>query len=267
MNPKKALWLLCVMAPLAGCGGDEPPPGPVSYAPLHYEYLRKLRLDVGSIDVQDHSVPLGSNDVANQSPVTLAQAAVQMGHDRLFPAGMAGQAQFVVDQASIMRGPNGVLDGLLAVHLSLFNAAGVQTGFAQARVTREHIPGSDPENTQNELYDMTRDMMKDMNVELEFQIRRTLRNELVTGEPVPAPVTVAPLDNPASVPLPPPAAVPPPYGQQPPYGAQPPYGEQPPYGGQPAPGATMPPSEQPPPPQQMSPPPGYLELPPGVLPQ
>ena len=253
MNPKKALWLLCVMAPLAGCGGDEPPPGPVSYAPLHYEYLRKLRLDVGSIDVQDHSVPLGSNDVANQSPVTLAQAAVQMGHDRLFPAGMAGQAQFVVDQASIMRGPNGVLDGLLAVHLSLFNAAGVQTGFAQARVTHEHIPGSDPENPQNELYEMTRDIMKDMNVELEFQIRRTLRDQLVTGEPLPAPVTVAPLDNPGAAPLPPPAAPPPPYGEQT------------------VPGAPMeappPPAEQPAPPPQMSPPPGYLELPPGVPPQ
>ena len=237
MTLRKTLSLLCVLAPLAGCGGDEPPPAE-SFAPLHYEYLHRLRLNVGTIDVQDHSVKLGVNDVADQSPVTLAQAAVQMGHDRLFAAGLTGQGDFVVDQASIMRGPGGVLDGLLAVHLSLFNAAGVQTGFAQARVTREHIPGSDPENLSNVLYDMTRQMMDDMNVELEFQIRRTLRSELVTGAPLPAPVQQAPLDAPA-------------------VGALPPAAEPA------APGVTLEPVPPPPPPE-MSPPPGFLQVPPGT---
>jgi hypothetical protein len=253
MNLKRQLCLLVLLAPLAlsACGSDEPPP-PANFAPLRYDYLRKLRLNVGSIDVKDHSTPLGQNDVANQSPVPLGQAAVQMGHDRLFPAGLTGSGEFVVDQASIIRGPGGVLNGLLAVHLSLFSAAGAQTGFAEARVTSQHVPGSEPENLQGQLYDMTKKIMDDMNVELEFQIRRSLRQWLVTGETTPAPVMQVPLDQgpPGQAPLeqPAPAPVPPPPA---------------------VPGATFdaPPAEAPPPPPppvQMSPPPGFLTLPPAA---
>jgi hypothetical protein len=243
MTLKQALAVLAILSPLAGCGEEEPVAAPQTFAPLHYDYLTKLRLNVGSIDVEDHSVPLGANDIASQSPVTLAQAAVQMAHDRLFAAGLIGHADLSVDQASIMRGPNGVLDGLLSLHLAVFDGAGVQTGYAQARVTREYVPGSDPADLRSVLYTMTKQMLDDMNVELEFQIRRSLRSIIATGAPVPAPVTQAPLDAPPGTPLPPPSAEPS------------------------IPGATLepPPAPQaePPPPSQMSPPPGFLTLPPG----
>ena len=241
------LWLVGVLVlPLAigGCGGDEPPPA--SFAPLHYEYLRQLRLNVGSIDVQDHSTPAGDGDVSSQAPTPPAQALVQMAHDRLFPAGLTGQAVFVIDQASIVRGSDGALNGQLAVHLDVLTADGARAGYAEARVARQHVPGSEEEELRSVLYDMTKQMMSDMNVELEFQIRRSMSNWLVSGNVVPAPVTAAPLQAPA-----------------------PPPNSEPAIPGvdlSPAPGPSPEPAPDQVPPQQMSPPPGFLQLPPGAPP-
>ncbi len=268
---------------LASCGDDEPAPAPASWAPLHYDYLTKLRLNVGSIDVQDHSAPQGDNDVAAQSPTPPAAALAQMARDRLFAAGLTGHADFVIDQASIIRGDGGVLNGLLAVHLDLYDASGARVGYAEARVARQHIPGSDPENLRNVLYDMTRQMMDAMNVELEYQLKRSLRAYLVTGDVVPAAVTATPL-GPSTPGAAPPAAPPVPGVDLSPGAPAPDQGNalpsptpmpaptpappqmaapQP----MPAPPQDMPPGQDAPPPEQMSPPPGYLQLPPGAVPQ
>ena len=241
------LWLvgiLVVPLAVAGCGGDEPPPA--SFAPLHWEYLRPLRLNVGSIDVQDHSTLAGDSDVSSQAPVPPAQALVQMAHDRLFAAGLTGQAIFVIDQASIVRGSDNTLNGQLAVHIDVLTADGARAGYAEARVARQHAPQSDEEDLRTVLYGMTKQMMDDMNVELEFQIRRSMSGWLMSGDVVPAPVTAAPLEAPVTA-----APAPP----NPDTGI---------------PGVDMAPAPGPPPdqpaPQQMSPPPGFLQLPPGTPP-
>ena len=241
--------VLCLALPLglAACGGDEIPPTE-PYTQLHYEFLPKLRLNVGSITVDDRAHPIGPEDLAAQSPAIPALALEQMAHDRLFAAATAGAANFVVDQASIVRQPNGTLSGVLSVHLDIITPTGASAGFAAAEVERQHIPGSDPENLQNNLYDLTKQMMDAMNVEFEFQLRKTLSSWLVTGNGVPAPVVAQPLDqaSPSAPPLPapaaPPVAVPSPEAPPPaPDGYQDPM----------APAA----------PQQLSPPPGYLQPP------
>jgi hypothetical protein len=239
------LWLvgfLVLPLAIAGCGGDEPPPTE-NFAPLHYEYLRKLRLNVGTIDVQDHTTPAGDGDVSNQAPTPPAQALAQMAHDRLFPAGLSGQGVFTIDQASIVRGPDGTLNGQMAVHLDVLAPGGTRAGYAEARVARQHVPGSEEENLRNVLYDMTKQMMADINVELEYQIRRSMSAWLVAGSDVPAPVSSAPLETPAPPPTPDSSI----------------------------PGVDLSPAPAPPPPdepapQQLSPPPGYLQLPPGTPP-
>lgn len=231
---------------LCGCGGADVPP-PEIYAPLHYEYLPKLRLNVGTIEVTDQSHPLGAQDIASTSPVVPARALAQMAHDRLFASALAGTAHFVIDQASIVRQPDGSLSGDLAVHLDILTPGGTRGGYMAAQVVSQHIPGSDPENEQNVLYDLTKKMMSEMNVEFEFQLRKNLSSWLVTGAALPTAVQAQPLYG---QPLPPEMASPAPPAAAP---TQPPATndlDQ-------APGA---------PPQDMSPPAGYLQPPPGVPP-
>jgi len=235
--------MLCLSLPLglAACGGDEPPPTE-AYTQLHYEFLPKLRLNVGSVTVDDQAHANGPEDLAAQSPAIPALALEQMAHDRLVAAATAGAANFVVDQASIVRQPNGTLSGVLAVHLDITTPTGANAGYAAAEVERQHIPGSDPENLQNNLYDLTKQMMDAMNVEFEFQLKKTLSSWLVTGNAVPAPVIAQPLDQ-----APPAAPAPPPVEAAPP----------------PPPSDAYQDPMAPPPPQQLSPPPSYLKPPPG----
>jgi pyruvate/2-oxoglutarate dehydrogenase complex dihydrolipoamide acyltransferase (E2) component len=249
---------------LAGCGGDD---APLTEAcpPLHFDYLPKLRLNVGAIVVENHAQSLGPDDVAGRSPVIPEQALEQMAHDRLFAAGFAGTATFTIDQASIVQGPNGALTGTLAVHLSVGVPGNTQSGFAAASVQQQHIPGSDPENPQNNLCDLTRQLMQQMNTELEFQVRKSLASWLVTGEAVPAPVQAQPLDQtpPAAPPAQPSAAA---AAAAPPAPAPAPAPNSR-YVDPLSPSLTAPPpAPAAPPPQQMSPPPGTLQAPPGEAP-
>jgi len=247
-------WVMVVgVLALAGCGGDEPPPAPPNFAALDYAFLPKLRLNVGSIDVQDHSQPVSPDDIAAQSPAIPAQALATMAHERLFAAGSTGTARFVIDQASIVREPSGALDGELAVHLDLTRPDGTQGGTADARVARQYVPGSDPEDQRAELYTLTRQMMDAMNVELEFQIRSSLASALVSANVAPAPVTAQPLGPPPAV-----TAQPVPAQPNTPAPAQPSDGYVDP--------ALPPPPAAPPPPPQLSPPPGFLQLPPSAVP-
>jgi hypothetical protein len=240
----------CLALPffVSGCGGGADIPPAETYTPPSYAFLPKLRLNVGSIVIQDNAQPLGQQDIAATSPVVPSQALEQLARDRLFAAGFAGTATFVIDQASIVQSENGTLTGTLAVHLQVSVPGGGPGGFAAAQVQRQHVPGSDPENLQNNLYDLTKQMLDAMNVEFEFQVRKSLSSWLVTGDAAPAPVQAQPLTPQPPAPPSPPASPAPP--------AESLYRDP----------LAPPPPPTPPPPAQLSPPPTYLQAPPGVAP-
>jgi hypothetical protein len=261
-----AFATLCVPLALAGCGGDNVPETEACPAP-RFDYLPKLKLNVGSIVVEDHAQPAGPADIAARSPISPEQSLERLAHDRLFAAGFAGTATFTIDEASIVQAPNGTLTGTLSVDLAVSVPGSTQAGLAEATVRQQHVPGSDPENPQNNLCDLTKQMMEQMNTELEFQVRKALESWLVTGAPVPAPVQAQPL---VQTPPPPPPAPAAPAAPRPAPAALPPAPAPPPnraYVDPLSPSLTAPPPPPPPPPQQMSPPPGTLQAPPGVAPQ
>ncbi len=176
--PRRTALLLPWAA--AACGGEassRPMP------PLRYDYLTPLRLNVAAVDVGDAPPP---SPVEALSPAPAGATLRQMALDRLAAGGTSGRAAFVIDQAQVSQGSGG-LSGLLAVHLDILTADGARAGFAEARVSRSSTMDGD---LRGALYDLTRQMMDDMNVELEFEIRRSLRDWLQepTAAPPPAPV-------------------------------------------------------------------------------
>ena len=205
---------------LAACGGDPEPPRPSrgSFPPLRYGYLPPLNLNIQRLAMAEGFVPpAGEAEVSPFAPVSVVDTLFAMARDRLKPAGTGGLGTFRIQTASITR-RGGTLNGALAVRLDLRDAEESRTGFVEARATaaKTGIP-----DQRAALYDMLKSLMDEMNVELEYQIKRELRGWLVETkspegkqpEPTrPEPSSVPPSSAPPSstLPLPPPPPPPPP---------------------------------------------------------
>lgn len=204
------------LALLAACG-DEQAAAPQTFPPLDYAYLPKLRLNVASVSIVDGRPPGQTGNADALSPVSPYDALRLMASERLVASGNSGQAEFVIQDASINQGP-GRLDGSLAVRLNVSTSGGQSSGFAEAKVVRSQAGGpGDPDGGRAAAYQLVKSMMQDMNVELEYQIKRNLRDYLqetestvppsgpVQAEPLAPPpgVTVAPPTAPAPPPIPP----------------------------------------------------------------
>ncbi len=174
-----------------------------------YTFLTPIHLNVAALEIDDRSPPPGAGSLEALDPVRPADALKRMALDRLSADGSAGRAVFVIDQASLVRGL-GSYDGVLAAHLDVFaGQGGERVGYAEARVVRRQTGMGADENLRTILYNLTLQMMDDMNVEFEYQVRRSLRDWVQTTEgtaPPPPPVTTQPLSSgpsgyPASSPL------------------------------------------------------------------
>jgi len=188
-------WSLLLPLLLAACGG-----GQSDYPPLHYSYLTPLRLNVATIEIQQHFVP--SNvppDVSQLDPVQPVQALRNMAEDRLQAFGSSGRAVFVIQNASLTRQGDTVY-GDFDVEVDIYTANNVRTAYAEARVSATHTGDADDPAT---LYGMTKDMMNRMNVEIEYQMRRSLGAWLLPEGVVQPPVQQQPL-MPAAPAAPPP---------------------------------------------------------------
>ena len=194
---RHALGLL--LLPLASCVSEAPPP-PV-YTPLDYAYLAPLRLNVARIEIDDSWTPPGAQDLSALSPVQPVDALRRMLHERLLAAGNAGRALATIEDGSIVQGYGG-LAGHFSVRLDIFTSGETPAAYAEASVARTlGVPPGGSDTMQSALYTLTRQMMDDMNVELEYQVRRSLHDWLQDTNPapsvVPAPVQQQPLPPPS----------------------------------------------------------------------
>jgi len=99
------------------------------------------------------------------------------------PGASSGHAVFVIDEASIVQ-VHDELQGRMAVHLDITTSDGTRTGYAEARVSRNQTFSNDRPNAMRATLDeLVQQMMGDMNVEFEFQVRRSLRAYLQTTAP------------------------------------------------------------------------------------
>ena len=172
---------------LSACGGRSQR----VYPPLHYGHLTPLRLNVAAIQIEQRYVPSGvSPDVSQIDPMPPVQALRNMAAERLQAFGSSGRAVFVIQEASLIRQRNMLL-GSFAVQLDVYTSADTRAGFAEARVSRTYT--GDLDDLPAKLYDITTEMMDTMNIEFEFQLRRSLRTWLLPEGAVQPPVQQEPL--------------------------------------------------------------------------
>ncbi len=185
---------------LAACGGREQPH---DFAPLHYGYLLPLGLNVAQIRIEQRYVPSGvPPDVSQLDPVRPVDALRNMATDRLQALGGSGVAVFSIVNASLTR-KSDTLSGNFEVELDIYSGPDTRAAYATASVTGSYT--GDMDDIQARLYDMTRSLMDRMNVEFEYQVRRSLGNWLLSAGAPQAPVQQQPL----IVSPPPPSALPP----------------------------------------------------------
>ena len=182
--PRRAALSLLAASLVAAC--TEPLP-PVTYKPLSFAYLTKLRLDVAAIDIDTGWTPgVGGSagvHVETEAPEPPVEALRRMAQDRLLPGGSGGHATFVIDDAALTRASDRY-EADFAVHLDISSADGTRTGYAEARVSRTRmISDYSPEGTRRELYDLVKAAMDDMNVEFEYQVRRSLKDWVQSTTP------------------------------------------------------------------------------------
>jgi hypothetical protein len=168
------------------------------FPPLRYDYLPPIQLNVSNIEIEQHFVPSGvPPDVTAEDPAPPADALRAMASGRLQAFGVSGKAVFTILNASLTRQGNSI-DGAMAVSLTIYGADGAQAGSAEAHV--EHNQTGEIDDNRKMLYDITKTMMDNINVEFEYQVRRNLRPWLTTPAAPDTPVQQTPLTQSGSSP-------------------------------------------------------------------
>ncbi len=178
--PRRAA-LLALLATAACGGGGRSSSGPAeTFEPLVYDYLNPIRLNVAAVEVEPRVAPAASGrDVTAQDPAAPVATITRMAHDRLQALGPSGRAVLIINDASIVRRGD-FYEGSFAVELDIYTSANIKAAFAEARVSGRRSVDSG-ETVQSALYELTKSLMDQLNVELEYQVRRAMRDWLVAA--------------------------------------------------------------------------------------
>lgn len=205
-------FLLVGLLALAACGSGEKP----VFEPLDYDYLTKLKLDAGALEIDDGWVPRGSaRHVEYLAPSRPLKTLRKMADQRLVTGSMTGRAVLTITDASLILN-RGRFEGSFAMRLELFGNDGNSRGTADARVRGARVAKDDGDEdaTRIDLDALVRKMMDDLNVEFEFQVRRAFKDALQTTDttaPAPGAVETQELpQTPGAPTAPQPKLVPPP---------------------------------------------------------
>jgi hypothetical protein len=179
---------------LAACATDPaPPPAPPVQA--DFTFLNRLRLDVAEVLIEDRLPPPPANDRGPRTSPSMAALLHAVARDRLLAEGTAGRAVALLQAAEIVesrvqtRGAlftaeiDRRLDGRMKLRVDLLDSEGQPAGFTEAEVRRSQtvLDNVDAAGLARITQAMAKQLTDALNVELEFQARRTLGQALVTG--------------------------------------------------------------------------------------
>ena len=175
---------------LTACSSDPPPAA--RFAQFDYTELPQIQLDVAEVVIEQRYRPSGSAlHVEERLPLPPAAAAARWAEQRLVAAGDQGSARFIVHVAHVVEVPlerSGGISGFftveqavrydarLAVELAAEDPGSGRSATIKAETLRSV---SVPENVTLEERDqvwqrMTEQMMRDLNAELEAEVRQAL---------------------------------------------------------------------------------------------
>ena len=179
------LWHFSTLAvvALAGCSS---PPLAQNFPPLDYSYLPPLVLKVANVNIVNNYVP-GPDTAAllAQDPEPPANALLGMLNHRVVASGAPGMGTVTIQTASINQ-VGGQLTGTLTVDVSVASPDGRSTGYAEASVTAARSapdPNAPQGDMQAALYSLTKQLMDDMNVQLQYQMQHNLSGWLSWAAP------------------------------------------------------------------------------------
>lgn len=194
-----------VLLPLvaAACATGGPPEPEFPPPPLDFGYLVPLRLNVAEVRIEQRYQPSGQPpEVGQFAPVPPVAALRRMAEQRVFAGGTQGVATFIIQDASIrarrvpgqsmFSGDGERYDGSMMVRLEVRGGEPEASGYATAQVRRSvSLPEKPSAAERRRVLDtMVRQMMADMNVEFEYQVRQNLKDWLQSPEAAPAPPPV-----------------------------------------------------------------------------
>jgi hypothetical protein len=185
---KKTAAIFTVLS-LAACSSSPPPVQ--NFAPLDYSYLRPITFKVANLTVVNEYTP-GSDEAqlnAN-NPAPPGPTLVAMLNQRMQPSGEPGTANITVQVASITES-GGNLNGQMTVDINLTSADGRSTGFAEASVSATAPQPDSDADTPAALYQMTKNLMDRINVQLPYSIVHNIPSWVAWTQPVGAPVSAA----------------------------------------------------------------------------
>lgn len=210
MERRRVLLLLPLAAAgAAGCSTTPEEPEPLPPLVTGYRHLTPIRLNVAEIEVADPAP--GAVRVDDPVPLRPEREMMRMAQERLVPMGTEGGARFLVQAAEFRRerlSGGGLFSGepgerltcRLNCRLEILSGEGRRVGFVEAEARRQRtLPdGSSGTARMRGAEAVLRQAMDDLNVEFEFQIRRTLRAWLVEGTVAP-PAPVGPEGGPQGI--------------------------------------------------------------------
>ena len=190
---KKLIAASLGLAMLAAC---ETAPLPSGFPQLSYAHLQPIELNVAEVKIISEYRSTGvAPNVEHLFPVKPRDAAERWSRERLKPAGQSGIARVTIRRASVVEVPlarssglRGVLttdqaeryDGVIEIAIAILDGTGRQVGAVVSRAQRSKSVPEDISLYDREKiwFDMVEAMMNDINVSLETQIKRHLRDSL-----------------------------------------------------------------------------------------
>jgi hypothetical protein len=184
--------LAALAAPLAGCG-NEPPPRQ-NFADLRFTTAPPLRLRIAAIEIDDGYRPnFDPPHYELRLPIPLPHVADNWARDRLKPVGTSGRAVAVIIDASVVEINLPKETGLSATFTNQLDiqyearvgirveirddrgrAMRTAQGHAERSVTT--VEGTTLDERDRMLYQMERELMADLDRQLETQIRANFTN-------------------------------------------------------------------------------------------